>query len=112
LNVGKGDEVIVPSKTFISTANAAIYCNAKPIFCDVGNTTYQLDPKKLEKLITRKTKAIIPVHLGGNICPMKEILDVANAHNLHVVEDCAHAHGSTLDKKNPWNTIESKRMFY
>ena len=97
--VGNGDEVIVPSKTFISTANAAIYCNAKPIFCDVDEKTYQIDPTKLKKLITKKTKAIIPVHLGGNICPMNEILEIANQHNLSLIEDCAHAHGSTYNLK-------------
>jgi len=99
LNIKKGDEVIVPSKTFISTANAALYCNAKPIFCDVDEETFQLNPEKLLKLITKKTKAIIPVHLGGNISPMKEILEISHKNNLKIVEDCAHAHGSTMNNK-------------
>lgn len=99
LNIGRGDEVIVPAKTFISTANAAIYCNATPIFCDVDKSTYQIDPVKLERLITKKTKAIIPVHLGGNFCPIKEILEIAQRHNISVIEDAAHAHGSTLNGK-------------
>lgn len=99
LNIGENDEVIVPAKTFISTAFAPLYCNAKPVFCDVDELTYQLDPSKIEKLITRKTKAIIPVHLGGNICPMNEILEMANKHNIHVIEDAAHANGSTLNGK-------------
>jgi len=98
-NIKKGDEVIVPAKTFISTANAAIYCNAKPIFCDVDEETYQIHPEKLKKLITNKTKAIIPVHLGGNVCPMKEILEIANRNNIPVIEDAAHAHGSTFYEK-------------
>ena len=63
LGIKKDDEVIVPAKTFISTANAALYCNAKPIFCDVDESTFQLDPPKIEQLITKKTKAIIPVLL-------------------------------------------------
>lgn len=99
LNVKKGDEVIVPAKTFISTANAAVYCNAKPVFCDVDKTTYQLDPTKIEKLITKRTKAIIPVHLGGNMCSMEEIIEIAKKYNLSIVEDCAHSHGSTLKKR-------------
>lgn len=93
--VGNGDEVIVPSKTFISTANAALYCNAKPIFCDVEEDTFQLDPSKLKKLITKKTKAIIPVHLGGNICQMNELLDITKYYNIPMIEDAAHAHGAT-----------------
>ena len=95
LGIGKGDEVIVPSKTFISTANSALYCNAKPIFCDVQEDTFQLDPVKLKKLITKKTKAIIPVHLGGNMCQMNEISDITKSHNISIVEDAAHAHGAT-----------------
>jgi perosamine synthetase len=99
LNIKKGDEVIVPSKTFISTANAVLYCNAKPVFCDVDEETFQINPEKIEKLITKKTKAIIPVHLGGNISPMKEILEISEKNNLKIVEDCAHAHGSTMNNK-------------
>jgi len=98
-NIKQGDEVIVPPKTFISTANAAIYCNAKPIFCDVDEDSFNLDPKKLQKLITKKTRAIIPVHIGGNICHMDEILEIATKNNLTVIEDAAHAHGATLQKK-------------
>jgi len=96
IGVGKDDEVIVPVKTFISTANAAIYCGAKPIFCDVDNQSFQMDPSKLKKLITKKTKAIIPVHLGGNISPMNEIMETAAKNDIEVIEDAAHAHGATL----------------
>jgi len=99
LDVKSGDEIIVPSKTFISTANAAVYCNAKPIFCDVDEYTFQMDPKKLEKLITKKTKAVIPVHLGGNVCDMSKILDIAKKYNVAIIEDAAHAHGSTYNEK-------------
>ncbi|PJC50681.1 MAG: hypothetical protein CO032_03555, partial [Nitrosopumilales archaeon CG_4_9_14_0_2_um_filter_34_16] len=99
LDIKSGDEVIVPSKTFISTANAAVYCNAKPIFCDVDEYTFQMDPKKLEKLITKKTKAVIPVHLGGNVCDMNEILEIGKKYNVSIIEDAAHAHGSTYNKK-------------
>jgi len=99
VNVTKGDEVIVPPKTFISTANAALYCNAMPIFCDVDEETFQLDPLKLKKLISKKTKAIIPVHIGGNVCQMEEINEIAQKYNITVIEDAAHAHGSTLKGK-------------
>jgi len=99
LNIKKDDEVIVPAKTFISSANAALYCNAKPIFCDVDESTFQLDPSKIERLITKKTKAIIPVHLGGNICDMQKIIKIAKKYKLSIVEDTAHAHGSTLNGK-------------
>jgi perosamine synthetase len=99
LDIKKGDEVIVPSKTFISTANAALYCNAKPIFCDVDEDSFQLNPEILSKLISKKTKAVIPVHLGGNIAPMKEIQEISQKNNLKIVEDCAHAHGSTMKGK-------------
>ena len=99
LDIKQGDEVIVPAKTFISSANAALYCNAKPVFCDVDEFTFQLDPSKIEHLITKKTKAIIPVHLGGNICDMNKIKKIAKKYNLSIVEDAAHAHGATLNGK-------------
>ena len=99
LDIGNDDEVIVPAKTFISTANSALFCNAKPIFVDVEESTFQLDPKKLEKAITKKTKAVMPVHLGGNVCNMKEILKITKQYNLKVVEDAAHAHGSKFCNK-------------
>ncbi len=99
INIKKGDEVIVPSKTFISTANAALYCNAMPIFCDVDEETFQLEPSKLKKLISKKTRAIIPVHLGGNICHMDEIVKIAEKYNIKVIEDASHAHGSIFNGK-------------
>mgnify|MGYP006112949059 FL=1 len=99
VDIKNNDEVIVPSKTFISTANSALYCNAKPVFCDVDESTFQLDPSKVEQLITSKTKAIIPVHLGGNICEMNKIKKIAKKYNLTIIEDAAHAHGSTLNGK-------------
>jgi dTDP-4-amino-4,6-dideoxygalactose transaminase len=99
IGISKGDEVIVPAKTFISTANAAVYCNAKPIFCDVDNKTFQIDPQKIEKLITKKTKAIMPVHLAGNVCEMDEIKEISEKHNLAIIEDSAHAHGATYKRK-------------
>ena len=99
LGIKQNDEVIIPSKTFISTANAAVYCNAKPIFCDVQEDTFQIDPNQVKKLITKRTKAIIPVHIAGNICDMNELLDISNQNNIPIVEDAAHAHGATYHRK-------------
>ena len=99
LNIKKLDEIIVPAKTFISTANAALYCNAKPIFSDVNENSFQIEPDEIEKMITKKTKAIIPVHLGGNVCDMSKIKKIAKKNNLFIIEDAAHAHGSTYDGK-------------
>jgi|TARA_B110000014_G_scaffold264030_1_gene262980 perosamine synthetase len=99
LGIKQNDEVIVPAKTFISTANAAVYCNAKPIFCDVQEDTFQMDPEQIRKLITKKTKAIIAVHLGGNVCDMKQMLEVSDKFNIPIIEDASHAHGATYNKK-------------
>jgi len=94
LDIGIGDEVIVPTFTFVATANAAIYCGAKPIFADVSKDTFTILPEEIENKITNKTKAIIPVHYGGQACDMDEILALAKKHSLYVVEDCAHSLGS------------------
>jgi len=94
VDVGPGDEVIVPSFTFISTANAVMYTGAKPIFVDSERETWNIDPKKIQEAITPKTKAIIPVHLYGHPADMDPILDIARIHNLSVIEDAAEAHGA------------------
>jgi perosamine synthetase len=94
LGIKKGDEVIVPDLTFAATANAAIYCGAKPVLVDAHPDYWCIDPAKIEEKITSKTKAIIPVHLYGHPCDMKAIMDIARDHKLFVVEDVAEAHGS------------------
>jgi len=94
LNIGKGDKVIVPTFTFVATANAVKYCGAEPVFVDVDPFTFNISPKEIEKKITKKTKAIIPVHYGGQACDMDEIISLAKKHNLYIIEDCAHALGS------------------
>ncbi len=99
LGIKQNDEVIIPSKTFISTANAALYCNAKPIFCDVQEDTFQMDPNHVKKLITKRTKAIIAVHLGGNVCDMNQLLEISNRNNIPIIEDASHAHGATYYRK-------------
>lgn len=99
LGIKAGDEVIVPSLTFIATANAVFYCNAKPVFVDSNLSNWCIDPEKIEKKITKKTKAIIPVHLYGHPCDMDPILKIAKKYNLYVIEDCAEAHGAEYKGK-------------
>jgi dTDP-4-amino-4,6-dideoxygalactose transaminase len=89
--VVSGDEVIVPTTTFTATAQAVIYLGAKPILCDVNPATLNMDWKDARRRITSTTRAIVPVHLGGNPCEMREFADIARQHNLRVVEDAAHA---------------------
>jgi len=97
LGIKQGDEVITVSHTFRATAAAIKYCNAKPVFVDIDEKTFLLDPANLESKITEHTKVIIPVHLYGNVCDMYAIKNIANKYNLHVVEDCSQAHGSRIN---------------
>ncbi|MRI01185.1 aminotransferase class I/II-fold pyridoxal phosphate-dependent enzyme [Kriegella sp. EG-1] len=93
LGIGVGDEVIVPGLTWQATAATVIDVNATPILVDILEDTWCIDPKAIEKAITPKTKAIIPVHLYGAFADMDAIMDIAKKHNLYVIEDCAHKHG-------------------
>ncbi|MGB3242491.1 MAG: DegT/DnrJ/EryC1/StrS family aminotransferase, partial [Candidatus Omnitrophota bacterium] len=86
-----GDEVILPTMTFAATANAVLHAGGKPVFADCEKDTMNIDPKEIEKKITPKTKAILPVHFAGRACDMDAIMDIAKSHDLRVVEDCAHA---------------------
>ena len=95
LGVGTGDEVIVPSNTYIATALAVTYVGATPVFVEPDIRTYNIDPTKIEEKITAKTKAIMPVHLYGQPCDMDPIMALAQKHGLYVIEDCAQAHGAT-----------------
>jgi dTDP-4-amino-4,6-dideoxygalactose transaminase len=94
LGVGPGDEVITVAHTFMATAEAISFCGAKPVFVDVSEDTLTLDPKLLERAITPKTKAIIPVHLYGQMADMDPIMEIARKHKLFVVEDACQAHGA------------------
>lgn len=100
LGVGEGDEVIVPDLTFIATANAVTYVSAIPVMVDVKAETLCIDPAAIERAITPRTKAIIPVHLYGHPAAMNEISEIARKHGLAVIEDAAEAHGAMLgDRK-------------
>jgi len=92
--IGKGDEVIIPSLTFIATANAVSYTGATPVFVDSDYETWNIDPTKIENVITEKTKAIIPVHLYGHPADMDPINEIAKKYNLKVIEDAAEAQGA------------------
>ena len=94
LGIGEGDEVITVPNTFIATAEAITYCKARPVFVDVDQETFTMNPAELEKSLTKRTKAIIPVHLFGQPADMDPILEFARANGLFVVEDAAQAHGA------------------
>jgi dTDP-4-amino-4,6-dideoxygalactose transaminase len=95
LAVGRGDEVIVPSRTFIATASCAVLCGAIPVVADVDPVSGNLTAETITPLVSPRTKAIIAVHLAGWPCDMDPIIEVARAQGIHVVEDCAQAHGAT-----------------
>ena len=95
-----GDEVIVPSFSFAATANSVVLAGGVPVFADIDPKTFNIDPNHVESLITKKTKAIMPVHLYGHIAPMNEINEIAAKHNLIVFEDAAQGHLASLDGKN------------
>ena len=99
LGVGPGDEVITVPNTFIATAEAITYCGAKPVFVDIDETTYNMDPALLERAITPRTKAVIPVHLYGQMADMDPIMEIARRHKLAVVEDASQAHGAEYNGK-------------
>lgn len=94
LDIQAGDEIIVPAFTFISTFSAPINCDAIPVPVDVDEDTFCIDPTAIENAITEKTKAIIPVHMAGQMCDMDAIFKISKKYNLKIIEDAAHAHGA------------------
>lgn len=100
LGISRGDEVIVPSHTFIATASPVLFLQAAPVFVDINPETYTIDAGRIEENITKKTRAIIPVHLYGHPADMDAINEIAEEHNLHIIEDACQAHGALYrDKK-------------
>ena len=99
LGIGEGDEVIVPSNTYIATALAVTYVGGRPVFVEPDIRTFNINPEFIEAAITSKTKAIMPVHLYGQACDMDPIMEIAHKYKLRVVEDCAQAHGATYKGK-------------
>lgn len=104
MDIGEGDEVIVPSFTFIATALAVCYAGATPIFVEVDPQTALIEPTNIEQAITPKTRAIIAVHLYGQMAPMDQICEIANKYHLRVIEDAAQAHGAVYQgrKAGAW----------
>lgn len=96
-NLKAGDEIIVPSFTFIATANAPLFVGAKPVFADVEEETFGLSPSAVQEKITRRTKAIIPIHYGGLPCRIKELRQIAKDNNLILIEDAAESIGASID---------------
>ena len=97
--IGPGDEVITSPFTFIASANSVLFTGARPIFVDIDPATFNLDPQQIEDAITPRTKAILPVHLFGLMADMPSIMEIAEAHNLIVIEDACQAHGATYEGK-------------
>jgi perosamine synthetase len=99
LNIGPGDEIIVPSFSFIATASSVSMTGAKPVFADVDKKTYCIDPDSVQTVITPETRAIIGVHLFGQACNIDAISDICEDHSLEFIEDCAQAHGTEYNGK-------------
>ena len=100
LGISEGDEVITTAMTFCSTVNVILHCGAKPILCDIDKHSKNIDPEKIEELITSRTKAIIPVHYAGYPCDMDKIMKIASNYEINVIEDCAHAIEAKFDNKD------------
>ena len=97
LEIGEGDEVVVTPRTFLASVSCVVNCGATPIFADVDRDSGNIDAGSVERVVTGRTKAILPVHLGGWPCEMGALRDLADARNLLIVEDCAQAHGAMVD---------------
>lgn len=103
LGIGKGDEVIVPDMTFVATANAVVHSGATPIFADIDKDDLNISLESIEKNLSKKTKAILPVHFAGKTCNIEKISKLAKKHKLVLIEDCAHAIGARYKKKHVGN---------
>ena len=106
LDIKNGDEVLVPSFTFVATANAVVSTGAKPVFVDILKENFTIDPNDLEKKITKKTRAIIPVHLYGNVALIERLSEISKKYNIPIVEDSAQSLGSTYKRKHTGTFFE------
>ncbi len=106
LDIKKGDEVLVPSFTFVATANAIVSTGAKPVFVDILKDNYTINPNHLEKKITKKTRAIIPVHLYGNVAYVERLSEISKKHNMPIIEDSAQSLGSTYKGRHTGTFFE------
>jgi perosamine synthetase len=113
LGLGPGDEVIVPALTFVASANSVHYTGARPVFADVDPHTWTIAPDDVARLITPRTKAIMPVHLYGQMAAMPELMGLAQVHDLWVIEDAAEAHGAAIDgrRAGSWGTLGAFSFF-
>jgi dTDP-4-amino-4,6-dideoxygalactose transaminase len=113
LNIGPGDEVIVPSNTYIATVLAVSHVGATPVFAEPDESTYNITAETIAKVISTKTKAIMPVHLYGQACKMDDIMELAALNNLNVIEDNAQAHGATYNGKitGSWGQINGTSFY-
>jgi perosamine synthetase len=113
LGIGPGDEVIVPALTFVASANSVQYTGARPVFADVDPVTWTIDPDAVARLISPRTKAIMPVHLYGQMAAMAEVMELARTHNLLVIEDAAEAHGAAIGEQRAgrWGTVGAFSFF-
>ena len=100
IGIGKGDEVIVPDLTFVASINAILFTGATPVIVDIDKEDYNISVDSIKKSLTKKTKAVMPVHFAGKSCKMREIQIIARKNNLKIIEDCAHAIGGKLNKKH------------
>ncbi len=107
LGIGPGDEVITVPNTFIATVEAISFCGAKPVFVDVDEKTYTMNPVFLGNVITSNTKAIIPVHLFGQMANMDPIIEIARRHGLYVIEDACQAHGAEYKGKRVGSVVDA-----
>jgi dTDP-4-amino-4,6-dideoxygalactose transaminase len=113
LEIGEGDEVIVPSNTFIATVLAVSYVGATPVFVEPNLDTYNIDVTKIAAAITPKTKAIMPVHLYGQCCEMDAIMEISKKHNLYIIEDNAQSQGATYNGKltGSWGDLNGTSFY-
>ena len=100
IGIKKDDEIIIPDMTFVATANAVIHAGGKPVLIDVNLDDMNISVEEIKKAITKKTKAILPVHFAGKACDMEKIRKIAKENNLYLIEDCAHAIGTFVNKKH------------